>query len=203
MSETQRQTPRNVAQLWADNFFWKNQHYNSIKHGWNVLGRGHNFIKSDSLWQMTSDTLIYLIQCISAWKRSYKQKNKFSIHQLVCTFCLFLVLSGDFLIRLYEIWPCALNNENWDLQVGNANTWWKKKAPLHPFAEKLLFIPSNLWVEDALRSYEGMAMGGGRGEGGRNLSVELKPSTSTLAANQKEILRPHCCQFQFIRGKCH
>lgn len=32
---------------------------------------------------------------------------------------------------------------------------------------------------------------------------ELKPSTCKLAANQKEILRPYCCQFQFIRGKCH
>lgn len=32
---------------------------------------------------------------------------------------------------------------------------------------------------------------------------ELKPSTCKLAANQKEILHPYCCQFQFIRGKCH
>lgn len=38
---------------------------------------------------------------------------------------------------------------------------------------------------------------------GRSLSFELKPSTCTLAANQKEILCSHCCQFQFIRGKRH
>lgn len=35
---------------------------------------------------------------------------------------------------------------------------------------------------------------------------ESEPPAKTiniLAANQEEILSPHCCQFQFISGKCH
>lgn len=39
--------------------------------------------------------------------------------------------------------------------------------------------------------------------GGCSLGTRLKPSTCILADDQKEILSPYCCQFQFIRGKCH
>lgn len=55
-------------------------------------------------------------------------------------------------------------------------------------------IPLNPFVQDTL---------GGQMEREGGSSFKLKPPTCILAANQKEILSPHCCQFQFIRGKCH
>lgn len=60
--------------------------------------------------------------------------------------------------------------------------------------KKNLFIPLNVFVV-----WWGYTLG--HMKGGQNF--KLKPSTCKLAADQKEIHRPYCCQFQFIRGKWH
>ena len=71
--------------------------------------------------------------------------------------------------------------------------WIQSKASGLNVLKKSQYVPLN----PLLRIHPGTCERGGC------LSFKLKPSTRILAANQKEILGPCCCQFQFIRGKCH